>query len=81
MSPAADKGPPPEGAIPPAGEDVHLPAPTMVPFVTALGISLALVGVVINLGITIVGLVITLIAVVRWVRDTRQDIDELPPEH
>jgi hypothetical protein len=31
--------------------------------------------------VTGIGVVIALIAVWRWVRDTRQDISELPLEH
>lgn len=64
--------------VPPAGEEVHLPGPSLIPLMTALGITLALIGVTISLFVTIVGGLITLYCVVRWVRDTRHDIDELP---
>ena len=64
-----------------AGETVHLPGPSYLPVVTAAGLTLALTGIVINWVLVGIGVVITLIAVVRWVRETRADIGELPLEH
>jgi hypothetical protein len=66
---------------PPAGEAVHLPGPSYLPVITAAGLTLALTGVVINWVMTGIGVVITLVAVVRWIRETREDIAELPLEH
>jgi type IV secretory pathway TrbD component len=66
---------------PPAGETIHLPGPTYLPIITAVGITIAVVGVVQSWIIVAIGLLITLLAVVRWVRETRQDIGELPLEH
>ena len=66
---------------PPAGEAVHLPGPTYLPVVTALGLTIAVVGVVLSWILVVIGLVITVVAVLRWIRDTRQDIGELPLEH
>lgn len=71
----------PHDAAPPAGEPVHLPGPSLLPVVVAAGITLALVGVVVNFAITAIGLLITVVAIVRWVRDVREDISELPLEH
>lgn len=84
MAQPADKGAPavpPVSGVPPAGEEIHMPGPSLIPVVTALGISIALVGVVLNPLLALVGVLITVLAVVRWVRDTRRDIDELPLEH
>jgi len=72
---------PAAGGAPPAGEGIHLPGPTLVPFMTAFGVSLALVGVVMNLLLVVVGVVITVWASARWIADTRRDIAELPAEH
>jgi type IV secretory pathway TrbD component len=66
---------------PPAGETIHLPGPTYLPIVTAVGITIAVVGVVQSWIIVGIGVLITLVAVVRWVRETREDISELPLEH
>jgi hypothetical protein len=66
---------------PAAGEAVHLPGPSYIPAVTAFGLTLAVVGIVLSLILVVIGLVITVIAVSRWIRDTRRDISELPLEH
>jgi Flp pilus assembly protein TadB len=66
---------------PPAGEELHLPGPSLLPFLTAIAITLIVVGTTISLVISIVGLVLLVIFVVRWVADTRRDVAELPEEH
>jgi mannose/fructose/N-acetylgalactosamine-specific phosphotransferase system component IID len=66
---------------PPAGEPVHLPGPSYLPVVTALGLTLAVTGVVLSLILTVLGVVITVMAVWLWIRDTRRDISELPLDH
>jgi hypothetical protein len=66
---------------PPAGEVIHLPGPTYLPVVTAAGIAIAVVGVVISWFIVGGGLLVTLIAVRRWIKETRTDIGELPLQH
>jgi type IV secretory pathway TrbD component len=66
---------------PPAGEAIHLPGPSYLPIVTAVGLTVVVVGVVQSWIIVALGLIITLVAVVRWIRETRQDIGELPLEH
>jgi type IV secretory pathway TrbD component len=66
---------------PPAAEAIHLPGASYLPIVTAVGLTVVVVGVVQSWIIVAIGLIITLVAVVRWVRETRQDIGELPLEH
>jgi len=63
---------------PPVAEEVHLPGPSFIPFVNAIGITLAVIGTTINWLFTIVGLAIFLFTTVRWIRDTRRDMDALP---
>ena len=64
-----------------AGETIHLPGPSYLPVATAFGLTIAVVGVVLSWVLVAIGLVITVISVVRWVGDTRRDISELPLEH
>jgi hypothetical protein len=64
--------------VPPVGEEIHLPGPSTLPVLTAVAITLALVGVTINIFITIAGAVLFVVCVVRWIRDVRRDYDELP---
>lgn len=76
-----DDGAPGEAEAPPPGEEIHLPGPTLLPFVCAIAITLIVIGTTLGWIFSIVGLVILVVAVIRWVRDTRRDIDALPDEH
>ncbi|MFL5819788.1 MAG: hypothetical protein ACJ76S_03795 [Solirubrobacteraceae bacterium] len=81
MTPSQDKGAPSAPGVPPVGEEIHLPEPSLIPVLSALGVTLAVVGLVISWLITAAGLAIVVLTTVRWIRDTRRDIDELPLEH
>jgi hypothetical protein len=64
-----------------AGEAIHLPGPSFQPAVLAFGLTLAITGVVIFPVMSIIGLVIVLVTLWMWIRDTRREIRELPLEH
>jgi hypothetical protein len=70
-----------DGDVPPAGEPIHLPGPSFLPVIVAAGITIALVGVVLNWVVFGIGLAITVVAIVRWARETRDDVAHLPLEH
>jgi len=67
-----------EQDAPPAGEEIHLPGPSILPLLTAVGITLAIVGITTYIELTVIGSLITLFTVLRWVKETRTEIDELP---
>jgi hypothetical protein len=67
-----------EPEVPPTGEEVHLPGPTILPLLTAAGITIAVIGVTISLILVIGGAILTIACVARWIMDTRREIDELP---
>jgi hypothetical protein len=67
-----------EPEVPPSGEEIHLPGPSILPMLTALGITLLLVGITTFIEFTVVGVILTVWCVVRWIKDTRREIDELP---
>ena len=78
----AEQLPPQAGnGVPPAGEQVHLPGATYLPAWTALGITIALVGIILNWVIVGIGAAIAGVAILRWIRETRDDIAQLPLEH
>jgi hypothetical protein len=64
--------------IPPAGEEIHLPGPSILPLLTTVGVTLAIVGITISLILVIAGGLLTVVCVARWIADTRHEIDELP---
>ena len=65
----------------PAGESIHLPGPSYLPVVLAAGLTLVVTGVVISVIMVAIGLVVTVISLVRWIREARSEIAELPLEH
>ena len=48
---------------PPAGEQLHLPGPSIKPFITAIAITLTVIGTTINILSSIVGLIVLVIVV------------------
>ncbi len=70
-----------EQDTPPVGEEIHLPGPTLIPFVSAVGITLIVIGTTINWLFAIIGAVIFIITTAIWIRDTRRDVAALPDEH
>jgi hypothetical protein len=67
--------------VPEPAEQIHLPGPSYLPALVAAGITVALCGVIVAWWMTVVGLIVTLVAVIRWIGQTREDIAELPLEH
>jgi hypothetical protein len=64
--------------VPPVGEEIHLPGPSILPLLTALGVTLSLVGITTMIELTVIGVLLSIGCVWRWIKDTRHDIDELP---
>jgi hypothetical protein len=67
--------------VPVAGEDIHLPGPSIIPLTTAIGITLTVIGTTIDWLWSALGLIIFIVSVGIWIRDVRRDIDHLPEEH
>ena len=66
--------------IPPTGEEIHLPGPSIDPLLLTVGITAALIGVTTSIVLVIAGILLSLVVTVRWIRSAREDIDELPLE-
>ena len=73
--PAAGKRPPPPS------EDIHLPGPSYLPALVALGVTIALVGVVMSWFVFAAGVILFVIPLVLWIREAREEMAELPLEH
>jgi hypothetical protein len=61
-------------------EEIHLPGPSLLPLYTAIGITLALLGLIMSWWITAAGGLIAFIAVVRWVSTVGEEIEALPTD-
>jgi hypothetical protein len=64
--------------VPPVGEEIHLPGPSILPMLTAVGVTLLLVGFTTFIEFTVVGGILTIVCIARWIKETRHEIDELP---
>jgi hypothetical protein len=70
-----------EPEIPPSGEEIHLPGPSIQPVLLAFGIALSIVGITTFFVLVVAGVLISVGTIAVWIRDTRREIDELPLEH
>jgi len=66
---------------PAAGERIHLPNPSLLPLLNAVGLSIGIIGVPISLVLVIPGFVLFVVTAALWIRSARQEMDELPLEH
>jgi hypothetical protein len=62
-------------------EAIHMPDPSYLPFVLALGIMITLVGVLTGIIVVVLGLAIVIPTLVRWIRSARDEMSDLPLEH
>jgi hypothetical protein len=71
-----------EPPVQPAGEEIHLPGPSIHPVLLTGGITASLLGITIFFPVLLIaGLVLTVGVLVAWIRGARRDFDELPAEH
>jgi len=70
-----------EPELPPTGEEIHLPGPSIQPLLLAFGITIAIVGITTFFVLVVAGVVITVATILVWIRDARREIDELPVDH
>jgi hypothetical protein len=69
------------GMAPPIGEEIHMPAPSIIPLVNAAALALAIVCITLSWVLVAVFGVVFLISTIKWIADTRRDIAALPLDH
>jgi ABC-type phosphate transport system permease subunit len=67
--------------IPPAGEEIHLPGPSIQPFLLTIGITMIVVGLTWKAPLLIGGIVLSILVIAAWIRDSRHELASLPAEH
>ena len=67
--------------VPPVGEEVHMPEPSALPLVNAAALAIAIVSITLSWWLVGAGLIVFIGTAVRWIRDVRRDIAELPLDH
>ena len=68
-------------AAPPTGEEVHMPPPSVLPLINAAALAVAIVSLTISWWLVGAALIIFIATSVRWIRDVRRDIADLPLDH
>ena len=63
-----------------AREQIHLPGNTLLPLYTALGITIALLGLILSWPFVAVGGAITALSVYLWIKAAAEDYERLPRE-
>jgi hypothetical protein len=66
---------------PPVGEEVHMPASSALPLINAMALAAAIVAITLSWWVVGVAMLIFLGTTIRWVRDVKRDIAELPLDH
>src|SRR3954453_14665582 len=69
------------GGAPPVGEEIHMPAPSILPLINAAGLAFAIVSITLNWYFVVVGGIVFLVTALKWIGDVRRDIADLPLEH
>jgi hypothetical protein len=67
--------------VPPAGEEIHMPRPSILPLINAAGLALAIVSLTLTWYLVAVGLIVFVVTAIKWIADVRRDIEDLPLEH
>jgi hypothetical protein len=70
-----------EPEVPPAGEEIHLPGPSLQPLLLTVGLTVLLLGVTTSIVLVIAGAILSIAVIARWIADTRRDMAQLPTEH
>jgi hypothetical protein len=68
-------------SVAPAGEEIHMPAPSALPLINAAALALAIVSITLSWWLVAGAGIVFLATTIRWIRDVRRDIDELPLDH
>ena len=66
---------------PPAGEEIHMPASSLIPIVNAAALAVTIVSLTLSWYLVAAGGVLFLVTTVVWIADTRREIADLPLEH
>jgi hypothetical protein len=70
-----------EHDVPPVGEEVHMPASSILPLINAAGLASTIVGLTTIHALSYIGIAVFLVSTVIWAVKARHELDELPLEH
>jgi type IV secretory pathway TrbD component len=73
--------PPVEMEAAPAGEHIHMPAPSILPLINAASLALVIIFVTLSYWVAGAALIVWIVSTVVWVRAAARETAELPLEH
>ena len=65
----------------PAGEHIHMPAPSILPLINATGLAGIIVFITLSYVVAAAFAIIFVVSTIIWIRDTVRDVNELPLDH
>jgi Flp pilus assembly protein TadB len=68
-------------SVPAPTEAIHMPEASYLPATLAVGITIALVGVITWLPVAFIGVIIVIWVLVLWIRSARAEMADLPLDH
>ena len=69
------------GTIPPVGEEIHMPEPSILPLVNSAALAAAIICITLSWWLVGIFMAVFLITTIRWIADVRRDIAALPMDH
>ena len=67
--------------LPPVGEEVHMPESSVLPLINAAALAAAIVSITVSWWLVGAAGIVFLGTTIRWIRDVRRDIANLPLDH
>ena len=67
--------------VPPVGEELHMPSPSVLPLINAAALAVAIISITISWWLVAGAMVVFLGTAIRWIGDVRRDIGDLPLDH
>ena len=71
----------PQKTAPPVGEEIHMPAPSLIPLVNSAALAAAIISITVSWILVALAMIVFVVTTWRWIADVRRDISELPLEH
>ena len=67
--------------VPPVGEEVHMPAPSVLPLINAAALAGAILSITISWWLVGGAMIVFIATAIKWIGDVRRDISHLPLDH
>ena len=70
-----------ETEAPPAGEQIHMPEPSILPLLNAVGLAGVIISITLSVALVVLFGILFLVTTAVWIRSAARDVNELPAEH